>query len=365
MVFSRSAIAFLILIAAAALPVSAAATSEVLPPAASVKGWQLREHVRTYAPDDLYEYIDGNADLFRSYGFADLAVGDYAPAEAKGWVSVDVYNMGTPLQAFGIFGAEKPPDVKPAPLGAQGYESNGLIAFWKGAYYVKVSLAEGEDKQGARRLAQAAAGRIAAEEAMPAELRRLPSEGRIAGSERYVKRGALGQALLINTVSAQYRIAAASPQQGDGSASSRAALAAPLGDSVATLYISDLRARGPSLATLPKLRKYYVEAGMSVARLPRLAKGTFAVRDEFYGEMVVTRAGKFVVIAAAAEARREQVADLAGAGAAAAIAALPTPTAGTRASQSNSAAAACPAATAQGMACPVGGSCGTSAPAAH
>ena len=357
MVFSRSAIAFLILIAAAALPVSAAATSEVLPPAASVKGWQLREHVRTYAPDDLYEYIDGNADLFRSYGFTDLAVGDYAPAEAKGWVSVDVYNMGTPLQAFGIFGAERPPDVKPTPLGTQGYESNGLIAFWKGAYYVKVSLVESEDKQGARRLARVAAGRIAAEEAMPVELRRLPSEGRIAGSERYVKRGALGQAFLRNTVSAQYMIAAASPQQGDGGASSRAALAAPLGDSVATLYISDLRARGPSLAASHKLRKYYAKAGASVAGVPRLAKGAFAVRDEFYGEMVVMTAGKFVVIAAAAEPPGEQVADLARAGAAAAIAALPASTAGTRASQSSSAAAACPNATAQATACPIGGSC--------
>ena len=297
MVFSRSAIALLVLVAASVLPASAAATSDVLPPTCSAKLWQMRGPVRKYSPKNLYEYIDGNADLFLSYGFTDLVVGDYAPAKGKGWISVDVYNMETPIQAFGIFGAEKPPDVKPASLATQSYESDGLIAFWKGRYYVKISLVEGIDRAAAKALAQAAANSIPAPAAMPAELQRLPAENRIAGSERYVRTGALGHAFLRQTLSAQYK----------------------LGDSVATLYTSDLRARGPAAAASRKLGLFYRRAGASMASAPPgLPRGAFALRDEFYGEMVVATSGKFMVIATSEKASRPQLADLAKAGIAAA-----------------------------------------------
>jgi len=313
MVFWRSAIALLISVAASVLPASAAATSDVLPPTCSAKLWQMRGPVRKYSPKNLYEYIDGNADLFLSYGFADAAVGDYAPdtgeglpagrleglpaGQLAGWISVDVYNMETPIQAFGIFGAEKPPDVKPASLATQSYESDGLIAFWKGRYYVKVSLVEGKDMAAAKALAQAAGKSIPAPAAMPAELQRLPAENRIAGSERYVRTGALGHAFLRQTLSAQYK----------------------LGDSVATLYTSDLRARGPAAAASRKLGLFYRRAGASMASAPPgLPRGAFALRDEFYGEMVVATSGKFMVIATSEKASRPQLADFAKAGIAAA-----------------------------------------------
>ncbi len=326
MVFSRSAVALLILVAASVLPASAAATSDVLPPASEAGGWQMREVPRRYTPDNLYEHIDGNADLFLSYGLADAAVGDYALAKGEGWVSVDVYNMRTPLRAFGIFGAERPPDVKLGSVATQSYESGGLIAFWKGRYYVKISLVEGKDMAAAKALAQAAAESIPAPAAMPAELQRLPAENRIAGSERYVRAGALGHAFLRQTLSAQYK----------------------LGDSVATLYTSDLRARGPALAASRKMGLFYRKAGASVTGAPpELPRGSFALRDEFYGEMVVATSGKFIVIATSENASRPQVADLAKTGIAAACAVV-------------KGAAAAPPTT-----CPVNGPCPAESPQGH
>ncbi|MFB3881056.1 MAG: DUF6599 family protein [Armatimonadota bacterium] len=285
MAFWRSLVTVVAVTLAGVLPASAAATSEVLPPAAAAGDWRTRGSVRTYSPTKLYEYIDGNADLFLSYEFADLAVGDYEPSKGEGWISVDVYNMATPLQAFGIFGAERPPDVLLTALGAQGYESDGLIAFWKGQYYVKVSLVEGEDTAAARKLAQAAAGRIGAPAAMPVELDRLPAKDRLPGSERYFRRGALGHAFLGNMVSSQYE----------------------LGPGTASLCVADLRVSETSTASYDRLREYYQRTGTRFVDLPTLGKQAFAAQDEFYGEVVAVAVDQFVIIATSETAPRRQL----------------------------------------------------------
>jgi hypothetical protein len=274
----------------------------------------MRESARTYGPSNLYEYIDGSADLFLSYGFVGLAVGDYVPTavaqvpkpagKSEGWISVDVYNMGTPLSAFGIFGAERPNDKpvaqvsrpaeagqEPLQSGAQGYCSEGLTAFWKGHYYVKVSLIEGEDRAAARRLAELTAERIAAEPAMPAELGRLPADNRVPGSERYAKKDALGHKFLVEVVSANYK----------------------LGDSLATLHIADLGSPEKAAEGLAKLREFEASTA-EVADLPGVGAGCFAVRDTYYGEMVAARSGRFLVIGVSEKAKREALRDLVGAG---------------------------------------------------
>jgi hypothetical protein len=355
MAYWRSALALAAVLMTAVAAACAAGTADVLPPTGSVANWQLKEAPRAYTPDNLYEYIDGNADLFLSYGFADAAVGDYAPAKgdafvrrrlrppkrnfvareggsgtsspakAEGWVSVEVYNMGTPLQAFGIFGAERPdgvgagsglaliaakgPHPVPVPVraAAQSYESDGLTAFWKGPFYVKVSLIEGDDANAARQLAARAAERIAAEPAMPEEIARLPLASRIPDSERYLKTGALGHKFLLEVVSASYKV----------------------GEAVATLHIADLATPEKAVEGMMRLREFEASTGGSIADLTGVGKdafvrrsGTsspakadgFAVRDSYYGEMAVARTGRFLVIGLSGKATRQATEELVKAG---------------------------------------------------
>jgi len=262
----------------------------------------MREAPRSYTPHNLYEYIDGNADLFLSYGFADAAVGDDAPAKGDGWVSVDVYNMGTPLQAFGIFGAERPdamgtgsgPHPVPVPVraAAQSYESDGLTAFWKGPYYVKVSLVDGSDTPAARKLAEVTAERIPGEAAMPVELALLPVEGRVPGSERYLKTSALGHKFLVEVVSANYQ----------------------LGDNIAMLSIADLATPERAAEGSARLREFEASTGGSIADLAGVGEDGFAVRDPYYGEMAAARTGQFLVIGLSEKAARGAVEELVAAG---------------------------------------------------
>jgi hypothetical protein len=273
-----------------ALPKLAILILTLLPRPDAAAGWAWREQPRTYAPDTLYEYIDGAADLYLSYGFEEVAVADYVKGEGEdGWITVDVYDMGAPLHAFGIHGSERPPDVEAFPAGVQGYESEGLIAFWRGDYYVKVMLIDGEDMEAARALARATAEQLPGAAAMPAELKRLPVEGRIAGSERYVKTSALGHRSLVEVVSADYRA----------------------GETTATLHAADLGAPDKAAEGWQKLRDFEERSGKGLTAVAGVGEDAFGATDGYYGEMVAARQGRFLAIAMSETAGRAELAELA------------------------------------------------------
>ncbi|MEJ2628983.1 MAG: hypothetical protein P8078_10545, partial [bacterium] len=71
----------------------------------SLPGWQQVGEVKMYHSDNLWEYINGAADHFISYGFEELTYGDISKDELT--VTVNVYDMGSVLNAFGIYTSEK------------------------------------------------------------------------------------------------------------------------------------------------------------------------------------------------------------------------------------------------------------------
>lgn len=271
------------------LPKLAILILTLLPKPDAAAGWAWREEPRTYAPDTLYEYIDGAADLYLSYGFKEVAVADYVKGGGdEGWITVDVYDMGAPIHAFGIYGSEMPPDPEAFPVGMQGYESDGLVAFWQGDYYVKVMLIDG-DMDGARALARATAKLLPEAAGMPEELNRLPVEGRIAGSERYVKTSALGHRSLVEVVSADYTV----------------------GETTATLHSANLGTREKAAEAWRKLRDFEQGSGEGLSEVAGVGEDAFGATDGYYGEMVAARQGQFVLIAMSETAGRAALAELA------------------------------------------------------
>jgi hypothetical protein len=283
---------------------AAAATGdavELLPGPDSVSGWTLKEEPRTYRPDDLYEYIDGNADLFLSYGFVRVAVGDYVPRDgSEGWIIVDVYDLGAPLHAFGVYRAERAEGVDALDVGTEGYASDGMLAFWKGQYYVKVLMIDGEAADTAQLLAEKTVGGICGVADMPAELARLPADRRIPDSERYVKTSALGHRFLAEVLSADYS----------------------LSEKTATLHVADLGDSAKAAEALLNLSEFEVGSGAAVEDVLDVGVEAFGTRDPYYGEMVVGRVGQYVAIALSEEAGRDSLAELAGG----ALSALPDET---------------------------------------
>ena len=170
-----------------------------------VKGWKREGKVRTYNPGNLWEYINGAAELFLAYGFESLQSCDLS--QKKLVVTVDIYDMGDPLHAFGVFNTERPRDTKPLAIGAAGIVSPPYqCLLLKGTRYIKVNMYEGEiDEATGKVLLQALANALPGGDDVPEALTSLPQKDKKEGSEGFVKEGYLGLSELSNCIFADYK----------------------------------------------------------------------------------------------------------------------------------------------------------------
>lgn len=169
-----------------------------------VDGWALAGDVLTYDADNLWEYINGAAELFLEYDVQTCRTADLASGDMM--VTVDLYDMGTPLNAFGIFNREHPAAGSPLPGATESVVSPPYQALLlKGATYVKVNAVEGElTSTSGRQLLEALARALPGQADYPSELDLLPQNGRVAGSEGYVREGFLGLTELSHCLYADY-----------------------------------------------------------------------------------------------------------------------------------------------------------------
>jgi hypothetical protein len=169
-----------------------------------IDGWTQVGDVRVYHADNLWEYIDGAAELFVGYDVqtcttADLSSGDLV-------VTIDLYDMGDPLNGFGVFSRERAGERIAVSGATEARVSPPYLALLlKGSTYAKVNVLEGElTEQNARTLLEGLAAQLPGDAALPVELDRLPREGRIAGTEGFQREGYLGLTELTNCVYAEY-----------------------------------------------------------------------------------------------------------------------------------------------------------------
>ena len=75
-----------------------------------LEGWALSEAPRSYFPETLFEYINGAAESYLSYDFRELVVADLQKKGTEATLTAEIYDMADPVNAFGIFGAERYPE---------------------------------------------------------------------------------------------------------------------------------------------------------------------------------------------------------------------------------------------------------------
>ena len=75
------------------------------------KEWVLRDAPEMFTKQTLFEHIDGQADLFLQYGFEKSIFAIYRNVNSSdNKIDVDIYDMGGPLNAFGIYSFERSPE---------------------------------------------------------------------------------------------------------------------------------------------------------------------------------------------------------------------------------------------------------------
>lgn len=173
-----------------------------------VANWQTTADVQRYNPETLYEYIDGAAEAYLGYDFKELVVGDFQGGRTKVTLTAEIYDMGTDVNAFGIYSAERFPESRFIPVGIQGYLEEGTLNFLAGRYYVKLMCYEGggQTEEFLKLFAGAIVAKVKNLGGFPAPLQAFPKEGLVANSEKFILRNALGFKFLRNAYLAAYKI---------------------------------------------------------------------------------------------------------------------------------------------------------------
>ncbi len=172
----------LTVLAASAVTASCAGETSGFP---VMEGWTRVGETRVYTAENLWEYIDGAAVLFVEYGVRTCTAADLSDGEVE--VTVDLYEMGSPLGAVGVFKAESAGggvDLRGATLATVSPPYQARLV--KGNTYAKVNVYEGElTESTGRQLLEGLAASLLGEPVVPQEFSLLPEAGKVPSSERY------------------------------------------------------------------------------------------------------------------------------------------------------------------------------------
>lgn len=155
-----------------------------------------------YKPDTLVQFIDGRTQVYLVYGFQFMLHQTFKGGATE--ITVDIYDMGDPENAFGIYAAERSASYKFFAIGAEGYRSKEILNFVQDHYYVKLAGSGGNTDLLLDQFANILSQRIGGSRTLPALLRQLPQENRVLHSEQYVRKDPLGQAFLAPAYIATY-----------------------------------------------------------------------------------------------------------------------------------------------------------------
>ncbi len=127
-----------------------------------------------YDQQTIFDYMNGAGEVFLSFAFQGMFVRHMEKPDEQ--LTIELYDMGNPADAFGIFARSRSGDDIGIGQGSQYW--SGQINFWKDRYYISVfTLMETEEsKNDVFDLARAIAANIPDEGQLPAILSFLPPE---------------------------------------------------------------------------------------------------------------------------------------------------------------------------------------------
>ena len=172
------------------------------------EGMVSAEAPQTYYPENLFEYINGAAEIYLSYGFKELIVAEYKKSDTSDTVAVEIYDMGNHKNSFGIYSAERYPDNEFVSVGTQGYVEEGTLNFLVGRYYIKLLCFDCEDRSDKtlEAFSEGIVRRVEDKGGFPVLLIAFPKEGRLPNSEKYILNNFLGYRFLHDGYLTNYEV---------------------------------------------------------------------------------------------------------------------------------------------------------------
>jgi hypothetical protein len=225
-----------------------------------VAGWEQQGGARRFTADNLFEYLNGNAEGYLLYGFVRM---QGVTCRSRGnSILIDVFEMADPDSAYGVFTANLDPRFPIEKLGMGGQITPRRALFCKDKYYVELAA---KPEKGQRAALQAfvreAEKRIQGRATPPAALSWFPT-AKLA-SVRLIPESVLGLRLLKRGFVAHY-------EQGQA-------------------FVVTEQSPESAAAVLSKLRQRF--GGVAPAQV---ADEAFQADDQYLGGLCMFRKGRYI-----------------------------------------------------------------------
>ena len=147
----------------------------VQPLAEELAGWDADGAQETYDTESIYAYINGHAEVFLAYGMQRCVSRRYLGPGGVGEVVVDLFEMPSASDAFGVYSHDR--NGEDVEVGQGAIYRLGWLSFWKGSWYGSVYSGDGAAREDVIGLAAAVADGLTDTGEPPELPGRLPSAG--------------------------------------------------------------------------------------------------------------------------------------------------------------------------------------------
>ncbi len=237
----------------------------VAPDCSLVPGWTQQGETRSFEADNLFEYMNGNAEGYLIYQFQRMKGVTCKQGEIT--LVFDISEMAEPDAAYGMFAANRDPQKPSEALGMGGQVVPRKVIFAKDKYYVEIAANPAGDHSAVlRAFSQAMEKRIPGRTQLPDAISWFPTERLVKDSIRMVPESLLGLRLLKRGWVAQYD-------------SGKAFIMRETTAEVAAQTIEKLKAR---------------IAQSSKVDPAKIADDGFLATDKYLGKMAVFRKGRYL-----------------------------------------------------------------------
>lgn len=183
-----------------ALPVSLAAQA---PDCGLVPGWQQQGPARTYVADNLFDYMNGNAEGYLIYGFVRMQGVTCKSGDVS--ILIDVSEMADAESAYGIFAANRDPRRPTEKIGMGGQVRPRRAIFAKDKCYIELAAnPEGDHTAALRAFVAEMEKRISGQTALPETIGWFPTDKLVPESIRLIPQSVLGMRALRRGYVAEY-----------------------------------------------------------------------------------------------------------------------------------------------------------------
>jgi hypothetical protein len=177
--------------------------AQIVPDCGLVPGWAQQGPARSYVAENLFEYMDGNAEGYLIYHFVRMNGVTCKSGEKS--ILIDVSEMDNPESAYGIFASNRDPAAPVEKIGMSAQIQPRRAIFAKGKYYVELAAnPEGDYTATLKAFALGLEKRIPGTTHLPATIGWFPKEKLLPGSIRLVPQSVLGMSQIRRGFVAEY-----------------------------------------------------------------------------------------------------------------------------------------------------------------